>query len=150
MSGTIMLLCWVIGTPIDQIFTVDIGNDVVWDKVKDAIKEKKKSEFDDIAANTLKLWKVRHCAISRVVAQLPIQKVTIGRSQLFMLESEDFLKSVTATNPLHPIESLSTVLNDPLADGHINIIVVQRPRRPCALIYPYSPPCTNWPQFLQE
>ena len=36
--------------------------------MKDAIKEKK-NDFDDIAADTLDLWKVRHCAISHVVAQ---------------------------------------------------------------------------------
>jgi len=34
----------------------------MWGTVKDVIKEKKKPEFDDIAADTLK---VRHCAISQ-------------------------------------------------------------------------------------
>jgi hypothetical protein len=67
MSGTITLLCWVIDTPTQQIFTVDVGHDVVWDKVKDAIKEKKKIGFNDIDADALRLWKVCHCAISHVV-----------------------------------------------------------------------------------
>jgi hypothetical protein len=67
MSGTITLLCWVIDTPIKQIFPVEIGFDKLWGNVKDAIKEKKKNEFADIDADTLDLWKVRHCAISHVV-----------------------------------------------------------------------------------
>ena len=35
--------------------------------MKKAIKEKKKPGFDDIAADTLYLWKVIHCTISHVV-----------------------------------------------------------------------------------
>ncbi len=122
-----ILFCWVIHTPTDQIFPVKVNHDDVWGTVKDAIKEKKKPEFDDIAADTLKLWKVRHSAISHVVAQLPIQKVTIGHSQCSLLESEDFLKSVTTTKPLNPIGSLSMEFKAPLPDDHINIIIVQRP-----------------------
>ena len=150
MSGTITLFCWVIDTPTKQIFPVEIARDELWCSVKNAIKERKEPEFNDIDADTLDLWKVCHCAINHVVAQLPIQKVTIGRSKLSCLESEDFLKSVTTKNPLDPIDSLSTDLNDPLSDDHIDIIVVQRPPRLCALIDPYSPPCTNSPQILQE
>jgi hypothetical protein len=128
MSGTIMLSCWVIGTPVGkQTFTVRVRHDDVWDAVKDAIKEKKKPEFDDIAADTLDLWKVRHCAISHVVAQLLIQKVTIGRSQRSLLESKDYLNSVIATYPLDPIGPLSTDFNQPAPDDHINIIIVKRP-----------------------
>jgi len=92
--------------------------------VKDMIKEKKKPEFDDIAADTLDLWKVRRCAISHVVMLLPIQKVNIGD-----LESEDDLKSVMATEPLNPIKRLRTEFNDPPPDGYVNIIIVQRPTR---------------------
>jgi len=52
----ITLFCWVIHTPTDQIFPVEVGHDrVLWGKVKDAIKEKKQTEFNDIAADTLKL-----------------------------------------------------------------------------------------------
>jgi hypothetical protein len=98
----------------DQIFPIQIGSDEIWGVVKNAIKEDQKPEFDDIASKTLKLWKVRHCAISHVVAQLPIQKVTIGRSQRSRLESKDFLNSVTATNPLDPIGPLSTDFNQPV------------------------------------
>jgi hypothetical protein len=131
MSGTIMttLFCWVIGTPTKQIFPVEIEPDKLWGHVKDAIKEKKKPEFDDIAADTFDLWKVRHCATSHVVAQFPIQKVTIGRSKLSLLESENFLKSVTTKNPLHSIDSLSTKFNDPVPDNPINIIIVRWPAR---------------------
>ena len=57
---TIEQLCWVIGTSINRIFPVKVGHDEMWCSVKDAIKEKKKPEFDDIDANTLELWKVRH------------------------------------------------------------------------------------------
>jgi hypothetical protein len=67
MSGTITLLCWVINTPTKQIFPVEIGHDAIWGKVKRAIKKKKEIKFNDIAADTLNLWKVRHCAISHVV-----------------------------------------------------------------------------------
>ena len=129
MSETVRLFCWVLNTPIDQIFAVDVGHDEIWGSVKDVIKEKKEPDFNDIAADTLHLRKVRYCAISHVVAQLPIQKVTIGRSQRSLLESEDFLKSVTATKPLDPIGSLSTEFKAPLPDDHINIIIVQRPTR---------------------
>jgi hypothetical protein len=70
-----------------------------WGSVKDAIKEKKKNEFTVTDADTLDLWKVRRCAIRLyVVAQPPIQKVTIGCSKLSLLESEDFLKSITTKN----------------------------------------------------
>ena len=58
-----------------------------------------------------------------------LSKVTIGRSQLSSLESEDFLKSATATNTLDPLGSLSTDLNVPPPDDHINIIIVRRPTR---------------------
>ena len=129
MSETIRLFCWALNTPIDQIFPVDVGCDEIWGSVKDAIKEKKKPDFNDIDADTLHLRKVRYCAISHVVAQLPIQKVTIGRSQRSLLESEDFLKRAIATNPLDPIGSLSKDLNDQLPDDHINIIIVQWPTR---------------------
>ena len=67
MSRTITLFCWVIHTPTDQIFPLEIGPDKLWGNVKDAIKETQKPEFDDIASKTLKLWKVRHCAVSHVV-----------------------------------------------------------------------------------
>ncbi len=67
MSETITLLCWVLNTPINRIFPVKVGHDEIWGTVKGAIKEKKKPEFDDIAANTLDLWKVCHCAITHVV-----------------------------------------------------------------------------------
>jgi hypothetical protein len=68
MSGTIMtkLFCWVIGTPTKQIFPAEIEPDKQWGHVKDAIK-KKENEFADIDADTLDLWKVRHCPISHVV-----------------------------------------------------------------------------------
>ena len=46
-----------------RIFPVEIGRDKIWGSVKDAIKEKKKPEFDDIAADILDLWKVRQCVI---------------------------------------------------------------------------------------
>jgi len=59
MSGTIT----VIDRPTKQIFSVEIARDKLWGSVKDAIK--KEPEFDDIAANTLDLWKVPHCAISQ-------------------------------------------------------------------------------------
>ena len=127
MSGIIPLFCWVIDSPTKQIFPVEVGHDAIWGKVKKAIKEEKKPEFDDIAANTLDLWKVRHCAISHVVSQLPIQKVTISRSQRSLLESENYLKSVTATDPLDSIGPLSTDFNQPVPDNPINIIIVKRP-----------------------
>jgi len=149
MAGTITLICWVIDTPTKQTFAVRVGHDAIWDDVKDAIKKKKEPEFNDIAADTLDLWKVRQCAISHVVAQLHIQKVTIGCSKL-SLESEDFLRKVKATNPLDPAGPLSTDLNYSLPDDDIDIIIVQRPQRLCAFIDPYSPPCTNSPQILQE
>ena len=65
----------------------------------------------------------------RRYAQLPIRKVTIGRSQLSLLESDDFLEKVMAKNPLHPVESLSKDLNDQLSDNDINIIIAKRPTR---------------------
>jgi len=53
-SSTESLPCLVIHTPTDQIFPVEVGHDrVLWGKVKDAIKEKKQPEFNDIAADTL-------------------------------------------------------------------------------------------------
>jgi hypothetical protein len=63
MSGVITLPCWIIESHTKQIFLVEIGRDKMWGSVKDAIKEKKKPEFDDIAADTLDLWKVRQCVI---------------------------------------------------------------------------------------
>ena len=67
MSGTITFLCWVVGTPTKRIFPVEVGRDKIWGTMKKAIKEEKKNEFADIDADTLDLWKVRHCAISHVV-----------------------------------------------------------------------------------
>ena len=69
MSGTTTLLCWVIGTPAKQTFPVgiDYETDKVWGHVKKAIKEEKKTEFADIDANTLDLWKVCHCTFSHVM-----------------------------------------------------------------------------------
>jgi hypothetical protein len=128
MSGTIMLSCWVIGTPVGkQTFIVRVRHDGVWHDVKKAIKEEKKVDFNDIDADTFDLWKVRRCAISHVVAQLLIQKVTIGRSQRSLLESKDYLNSVLATNLLEPIDPVSKEFNDQLPDDRINIIIVQRP-----------------------
>jgi hypothetical protein len=67
MSGTITLPCWLINSPIKQIFAVRVGYDDIWDSVKDAIKEKAKIELSDIDAYSLDLWKVSHCAICHVL-----------------------------------------------------------------------------------
>jgi hypothetical protein len=66
-SETITLSGWVINTPTKRIFPIDIGHDETWGRVREAIKEEKKPEFDDIAADSLDLWMVCQCAISRVV-----------------------------------------------------------------------------------
>ncbi len=87
MSVTITLLCWVLNTPINQIFPVKVGHAEIWGS---EIKTKKQPD-------------------------------TISRSQRSLLESEDFLMRVTATNSLNPIGPLS---KDP---PQINIIIVQRP-----------------------
>jgi len=60
--------------------------------MKDAIKEKKKNEFLTLMQILLTCGRCVVSAIGHVVAQLPIHKVTIGRSKLSLLESEDFLK----------------------------------------------------------
>jgi len=65
------LLCWVIGTPTKHTFPVKVGHGDIWGDVKNAIKKEMEPEFDDIAACTLDLWKVRHCAISHVVMLNP-------------------------------------------------------------------------------
>ena len=57
MSTT--LLCWVLHTPSQRIFPVEIKNNAIWGGVKDEIKVKKKPDFDHIAADALDLWKVR-------------------------------------------------------------------------------------------
>ena len=121
-----------IHTSTNRIFPLEIGPDELWCNVKDAIKEKKKNEFADIDAATLNLWKVRHCAVSHVVmlnSQFERSPSGISRSQLSLLESDDFLEKVMAKNPLHPIDFLSKDLNDQLSDNDINIIIVQRSTR---------------------
>jgi hypothetical protein len=40
-----------LGTPTRQTFAVRVGHDDIWHSVEDAIKEKKKHELDDIAAD---------------------------------------------------------------------------------------------------
>jgi hypothetical protein len=67
MSERVKLYCWVIDTPIEEIFWVKVLHNEDWSAVKDEIKEEMKPQFDDIAASTLRLWKVRHCAIGHVV-----------------------------------------------------------------------------------
>ena len=73
--------CWVIGTsPTKQIFSVKVEHDGDWGNVKDAIKEKKKIDFSDIDADTLDLWKVRHCTISHVVTYAQQRSPSVGPS----------------------------------------------------------------------
>jgi hypothetical protein len=47
MSVTITLLCWLVNTPIDQIFPVKVGHNEIRGTLKDAIKEKDKPRFDE-------------------------------------------------------------------------------------------------------
>jgi hypothetical protein len=58
----------------NRIFPIKIEHDEIWGSVE-AIKEAKKpsEEFNEIDAETLDSWKVRHCDISHIIAQLPIQ-----------------------------------------------------------------------------
>ena len=58
---SIRLPCWVIGTATTQTFSVKVERDGDWHSVKDEIRERKKNDFADIDADSLQLWKVRHC-----------------------------------------------------------------------------------------
>jgi len=71
------------------------------------------------------------CVIALLATSLcstPIEKVTICRSQRSRLESDDFLKSVMPTDPLDPLDSVSTEFNIPIPDDPLNIIIIRRPR----------------------
>ena len=58
MSDTLNLNCWVLGDDPKRIFPVKIAKRKTVGGLKDAIKDKKKPEFDDYAADSLDLWKV--------------------------------------------------------------------------------------------
>jgi hypothetical protein len=58
MSGTLDLFCWVQGDSHDQAFSLKIAETETVSALKEAIKEKKKPEFDRVVASSLKLWKV--------------------------------------------------------------------------------------------
>jgi hypothetical protein len=50
--------CWVLGDDPERVFSIKIAKSETIDVLKDAIKEKKKPVFDDIAADSLDLLKV--------------------------------------------------------------------------------------------
>jgi len=55
-------------------------------------------------------------------------KITVDRSQLqVLLTSKEYLKSITDSDPLDPISSLSTEFKDPPPVGQLDIIMVRRP-----------------------
>jgi hypothetical protein len=50
--------CIVFGDDPSRVFQVKIANDESVSALKKAIKDEKKPAFEDVAADTLKLWKV--------------------------------------------------------------------------------------------
>jgi len=58
MPTTFPLFCWVQGDRPDQAFKVKIADDEDVSDLKKMIKSENEPEFQDIVANSLKIWKV--------------------------------------------------------------------------------------------
>lgn len=57
-SDHLTLQCWVFSHASDRVFPVEIGKTKTVGALKDAIKDKRKPDFDHVAADSLMLWKV--------------------------------------------------------------------------------------------
>jgi hypothetical protein len=63
MSDMLSLQCWVLGDDPQRVFPAEISKTKTVGSLKDVIKDKKKPQFDSIAADVLDLWKVRICCL---------------------------------------------------------------------------------------
>ncbi|KAG2335302.1 hypothetical protein BDR05DRAFT_624489 [Suillus weaverae] len=99
------LNCIVLGDdPSHNIFVVDIAPKQTVADLKDLIKDKKKPEFDHVAADRLKLWKVK----------LPVDdalKNTLESLELNKLESPS------------PVKKLQKVFSEIPEDEHLHIVI---------------------------
>ncbi|KAF9326446.1 hypothetical protein BG006_010136, partial [Podila minutissima] len=107
---------------LDKAFSIKIPSNDTVAEFKNLIKTEKSPEFDDVAADKLTLWDVSflECII---------------------------LKDLPAARKLHPMEKISDVFKDPLAEKTVSIIVQRPPQERSFFMFaqsehnhPYSSP----------
>ena len=101
------LNCLVFGGERSQIFTVEIANTKNVSALRDAIKEKKQHAFRNVDADDLVLWHHSVAIDDNLATYLAELKLT-------------------ELNPLYPEESLSETFPEPLAKGHLHVIIRRR------------------------
>lgn len=98
-----MLNCLVLGESSNHIFPVKIAATESVGSLREAIKEKKHPAFDHIPADTLNLWKVSEVTLN---LEKPLQK-----------------DNFSVKESLSPLEKLSKVFSNTLAEGRLHIVV---------------------------
>jgi len=104
MSSTLSLLCYVLGDDPTNIFVVDIAPSKIVAHLRDAIKAKNSPKFNDVPANTLRLWKV---------------SIAVDSSFKERIETSNFVDEES----LKPIEELSDIFPELPSRKHVHIVV---------------------------
>ena len=128
-SSFLKLLCYVKGEHYNHAFPVEIGKEKWVADLKDAIKEKKKPDFNHITADSLVLWKV----------SIPHDPNLADNVNNLSLVDDDGSAQVSMAHPnnehfllLSPAHKLSKVFSEPLIDEHVHLIVKPPPVRSTA------------------
>ena len=108
------LFCYVKDDDSNDIFEVKIGNDQSVAALKDAIKEKKKPDFDHIPADSLDIFKVSIDADERLGATLHVLQLKD--------DPKNGIRHLSLSN-----ERLGTIFND-INERHIHVIVKLPPQ----------------------
>ena len=120
-----LLVCYLLDDDWKQAFEVEIGKEKSVSALKDAIKEKLGSDFDDIPAKSLSIWKA---------------SVQYNKN----LEKEVEALNLVDGDSLHPLEILSDIFPSGLEKKSVHIII----SRPLSgelyvkTIFSFEPPFT--------
>ena len=108
MEQAIILRCLVYGESMENIFRVRIGEEGEVSDLKDAIKEKKHPQFEDIPAKNLTLWRV----------SVPLDdNVDVALAGLELKDSDE-----KRIKKLRPSDEISGAFLD-LDKKHIHVII---------------------------
>ena len=108
----VTIFCLVHGEPVANAFPIEIDENKTIGTLKELIKLKKVPEFNDIAADKLRLWSVN----------IPVND-TSALEELVLENNEE-----KGVQELLPVKKINKVFTEEPADEQIHVIVERPPR----------------------